>query len=153
MSDYQIDNVDLKILSLLMEDATMPYTEVGNKVHVSPGTVHVRMKKMHQMGIIKHSQLIIDYSKIGYDITAFIGIYLKESLLYEQVVQDLKLIPEILSMNYTTGNYSIFAKIICKDTQHLMSLLHDRIQKVNGIERTETFISLHESVNRPLLLN
>ncbi|MFN0050328.1 MAG: winged helix-turn-helix transcriptional regulator, partial [Cytophagales bacterium] len=86
VSDYQIDNTDLKILSLLLEDATLPYTEVAQKVFVSPGTVHVRMKKMQQMGVVKGSQLIIDYAKIGYDITAFIGIFLKESSLYDQVV-------------------------------------------------------------------
>ena len=151
MQNYEIDNTDLKILSLLLQDATTPYTEIGKKVFVSGGTVHVRMKKMEQMGIIKGSQLIVDYSKIGYDISAFIGIYLKESSLYEHVVGELIKVPEILSMNYTTGNYSIFAKILCKDTQHLMQLLHDKIQKINGIERTETFISLQESVNRPLI--
>ncbi len=150
-SDYEIDNTDLKILSLLLEDATMAYTEVAQKVFVSPGTVHVRMKKMQQLGIVKGSQLIIDYAKIGYDITAFIGIFLKESSLYDKVVSELKNIPEILSMNYTTGNYSIFTKLICRDTQHLMALLHDKIQKIEGIERTETMISLQESANRPLL--
>ena len=152
MADYEIDNIDLKILSILMQDATMPYTEVGKKVFVSAGTVHVRMRKMEGLGIIKGSQLVIDYTKIGYDITAFIGIYLKESSLYDQVVKELIKIPEVLSMNYTTGNYSIFAKIICRDTQHLMQLLHEKVQKITGIERTETFISLQEPVNRPLLL-
>lgn len=151
MTDYEIDKTDLKILSLLMQDATMPYTEVGQKAFVSAGTVHVRMKKMEQMGIITGSQLIVNYAKMGYDITAFIGIYLRESLLYDEVVTELIKIPEILSMNYTTGNYSIFAKIICKDTQHLMKLLHDKVQKISGIERTETFISLHESVNRQIM--
>ncbi len=150
-ADYEIDNTDLKILSLLLEDATMPYTEVAQKAFVSPGTVHVRMKKMQQMGVVKGSQLIIDYTKIGYDITAFIGIFLKESSLYDEVVAELKKVPEILSMNYTTGNYSIFTKLICRDTQHLMALLHDKIQKIGGIERTETMISLQESANRPLL--
>ena len=151
MSDYEIDNIDLKILSLLMKDATIPYTEIGKQVFVSAGTVHVRMKKMEQMGVVIGSQLIVNYSKIGFDITAFIGIFLKESTLYQQVVNELTLIPEILSMNYTTGNYSIFAKLICKNTQHLMQLLQDKVQKINGIERTETFISLQEPVNRPLI--
>lgn len=154
MSDYNydIDNIDLKILGLLMRDAAMPYTEVAQQVNVSPGTIHVRMKKMQQMGVVKGSQLVIDYTKIGYDITAFIGIFLKESSLYDSVVAQLAQIPQILSMNYTTGNYSIFAKLICRDTQHLMNLLHDKIQKIEGIERTETMISLQESVNRPLFI-
>lgn len=153
MENYEIDNIDLKILSILTQDASIPYTEVGKMVFVSAGTVHVRMKKMEALGIVKGSQLIIDYTKIGYDITAFLGIYLKESSLYDAVVKELIEIPQILSMNYTTGNYSIFAKLICRDTKHLMELLHTKIQKITGIERTETFISLQESTNRPLILN
>ncbi len=148
--NFDIDNVDLKILSLLMQDANMPYTEVGKKVFVSGGTVHVRMRKMEEMGIVKGAQLNIDYAKIGWDITAFLGIYLDKSSLYNQVAEELRKIPEIVNIHYTTGNYSIFAKIICRDTQHLREVLHDKIQKVAGIQRTETFISLDESINRPL---
>lgn len=148
LQNLEIDNTDLKILSLLLKDATTPYTEIGKKVYVSSGTVHVRMKKMTDLGIVKGSTLVIDYSKLGYDIHAFLGIYLQKSELYESVIEKLKEIPEILSLNYTTGNYSIFAKIICRDTKHLMEILHDKIQKVKGIERTETFISLQESLNR-----
>ena len=150
LKNFDIDNVDLKILSLLMQDANMTYTEVGKKVFVSGGTVHVRMRKMEEMGIVKGAQLNIDYAKIGWDITAFLGIYLDKSSLYNQVAEELRKIPEIVNIHYTTGNYSIFAKIICRDTQHLREVLHDKIQKVGGIQRTETFISLDESINRPL---
>lgn len=148
--NLDIDNLDLKILSLLIEDANMPYTEVGKKVFVSGGTVHVRMRKMEEMGIVKGAQLNIDYARIGWDITAFLGIYLDKSSLYSEVAKELMSIPEIVNIHYTTGNYSIFAKIICRDTQHLREVLHDKIQKVGGIQRTETFISLEESINRPL---
>ncbi len=148
--NFDIDNVDLKILSLLMQDANMPYTEVGKKAYVSGGTVHVRMRKMEELGIVKGAQLNIDYAKIGWDITAFLGIYLDKSSLYSQVAEELRRIPEVVNIHYTTGNYSIFAKIICRDTQHLREVLHDKIQKVAGIQRTETFISLDESINRPL---
>lgn len=148
--NLEIDNTDLQILSLLMQDANMPYTEIGKKVFVSGGTVHVRMRKMIEMGIVKGSQLIIDYAKLGWDISAYLGIYLDKSSLYAEVSKELEKIPEVVSANYTTGNYSIFAKIICRDTQHLREVLHDKIQKVSGIQRTETFISLEESINRSI---
>jgi Lrp/AsnC family transcriptional regulator for asnA, asnC and gidA len=148
--NLEIDNTDLQILSLLMQDANMPYTEIGKKVFVSGGTVHVRMRKMIEMGIVKGSQLIIDYAKLGWDISAYLGIYLDKSSLYAEVSKELEKIPEVVSANYTTGNYSIFAKIICRDTQHLREILHDKIQKVSGIQRTETFISLEESINRSI---
>jgi len=104
------------------------------------------------MGIVSGAQLKIDYSKLGYDIIAFLGIYLEKSSMYGEVCEKLKAIPEIVSIHYTTGNYSIFAQLICKDTKHLREVLHDKIQNVKGIQRTETFISLEESVVRPLKL-
>jgi len=148
--NYEIDNVDLKILNILMEDAKIPYTEVAKRVFVSGGTVHVRMKKLEEMGIVTGTTLKMDYSKLGFDVTCFMGIYLLKSSLYDSVVNNLKEIPEIVKVHYTTGNYNIFLKIHCKDTRHLKDVLHDKIQKVEGIERTETLISLEESLNRHL---
>lgn len=144
-----IDNIDLKIISLLNEDAKTPYTEIAKKVFVSSGTVHVRMKKLEDLGIVKSATLNINFTKLGYDIAAFLGIYLEKSSLYDTVIERLKEIPEIVSAYYTTGNYSIFAKIICRDTNHLRMVL-DKIQKVEGIDRTETLIVLEESINRPI---
>ena len=151
--NLEIDNVDLKILSLLMEDANMAYTEIAKRVYVSGGTVHVRMKKMQELGIVTGAQLRVDYSKLGYDIIAFLGIYLEKSSMYHEVAALLEQIPEIVSIHYTTGIYSIFAKIICKDTKHLRNVLHDKIQNVSGISRTETFIALEESVDRAVKLD
>jgi Lrp/AsnC family transcriptional regulator, regulator for asnA, asnC and gidA len=150
--NLKIDNVDLKILEILMQDAKKPYTEVAKKAFVSGGTVHVRMSKMEEAGIVEKTTLKVNYAKLGYDITAFIGIFLQKSALYEQVMTALKTIPEVVSIHYTTGNYSMFVKIHCKDTNHLKLALHDKIQQIEGIERTETMISLEESLDRSLNL-
>ncbi len=147
-----IDEVDRKILSILMENANTSYTEIAKQLFVSTGTVHVRMTKLKEMKIVTGANLTIDHTKLGYDVVAFLGVFLEKSSLYGQVSENLKLIPEIVSAHYTTGNYGIFVKIICKDTNHLRLVLHDKIQKIGGIQRTETFISLEESINRPLSL-
>jgi Lrp/AsnC family transcriptional regulator for asnA, asnC and gidA len=151
MSD-KIDDLDYKILKILMRDAKIPYTDIAKKLFVSSGTVHVRMRKLESLGIVTGSQIIIDHGKLGYDVVAFLGIYLEKSSLYNQVINELQKIPEIVGAHYTTGVYSIFAKIICQDTNHLREVLSRDIQKIQGIQRTETFISLHESINRPVLL-
>ena len=148
--NYEIDNTDLKILEILMQDAKKPFTEVAKKVFVSQGTIHVRMNKMEEAGIVEKTTLRINYAKLGYDITAFIGIYLEKSALYDQVLAKLKDIPEITNIHYTTGNYSMFIKIHCRDTNHLKEVLHDKMQQVEGIDRTETMISLEESLDRNL---
>ena len=150
---YGIDKTDLKILEILIQDAKKPFTEVAKKVFVSQGTVHVRMNKLQEAGIVEKTTLKINYAKLGFDITAFIGIYLEKSALYEQVLAKLKQIPEVTNIHYTTGNYSMFVKIHCRDTNHLKEVLHDKMQQVEGIERTETMISLEESLDRSVILS
>lgn len=151
--NYEIDNTDLKILEILRDDAKKPFTEVARRVNVSQGTVHVRMTKLEEAGIVEKTTLKLNYARLGYDITAFIGIFLEKSALYDKVVIKLKEIQEITSIHYTTGNYSIFVKIHCRDTNHLKEVLHDKMQQVDGIERTETMISLEESLDRNLNLS
>ncbi len=146
----KLDRLDLQIIDELTKNATQPFTELAKKLFVSGGTIHVRMRKLHEMGIVKGSGLHVDYEALGYDISAFLGIYLDKSSLYDDVSGALMNIPEIVSAHYTTGQYSIFAKIVCRDTNHLRDVLHDKIQKIQGIQRTETFISLQESINRPV---
>ncbi len=148
-----IDEVDKQILSILMKDAKTPYTDIAKNIHVSGGTVHVRMRKLEQLGVVTGASLSIDYTKLGYDISAFLGIYLDKSSLYDEVADELKKIPEVVEAHYTTGLYSIFAKVICRDTSHLKAVLHDKIQKIGGIQRTETFITLQESINRPIAID
>lgn len=146
--NYEFDNVDIGILTELMKNANKPYTEIARKVHVSPGTVHVRMNKMEEAGVVKGSTLVIENAKLGLDLTAFLGIYLSRSSMYDKVLEKLICIPEISTIHYTTGNYNMFVRIHCRNTNHLKNLLHHRIQIIEGIVRTETIISLEESLHR-----
>jgi len=146
--NLNIDEVDRKIISVLLENAQMSYAEVARKVYVSAGTVHVRMKKLQDLGVIQGAHLKINYTALGYDVKAFLGVYLEKGALYDDVLSELQEIDEITNIDYTTGNYAMFIKILCRDTQHLRQVLHDKIQKVEGIARTETIISLNEDVNR-----
>ena len=147
---YNPDSTDTQILTILMQDAKKTYAEIGKELFISGGTVHVRIKKMIEAKIILNTELKVDYAKLGYDITAFLGIYLEKSKLYDNVSDELEKIPEVLEAHYTTGTYSIFAKIISRDTQHLRNTISHKIQQIPGIQRTETFISLHNSLSRPL---
>lgn len=146
---FDVDKLDKQILSELMRNAKKPYSEIAKELFVSGGTIHVRMKKLEEANIVKGYNLDIDYTLLGYDICAFLGIYLDKSSLYEDVAATLSAIPEVVEAHYTTGIYSIFAKIICRDTTHLRDVLH-KIQEIGGIQRTETFISLQASIDRPI---
>ena len=151
-ANYQIDNIDRGILSELMINAKVPYTEIAKKLIVSAGTIHVRMKKMEEAGIVKNSRLHINYELLGFDMTAFLGIYLEKGSTYTDVIQQLNLIPEIVEAHYTTGVYSIFAKIRCENTKHMRQILNEEIQSIKGIQRTETIISLEQSIDKHIIL-
>lgn len=148
----ELDNLDTQILSILMNDASVPYTEIAKKLVVSGGTIHVRMKKMEELGIIRGSNLIINPQSIGFDICAFLGIYLEKGSQYKTAVEQLKQVKEVVELHYCTGQYSMFAKIICRDTNHLRHVLNEDIQAIKGIARTETIISLEESIKRQISL-
>jgi len=143
-----LDKLDLQIIHEMMENAEISYAELGKKLFVSGGTIHVRIKKLQELAVVKGTKLHVDLKQLGYDVIAFIGIYLEKSSLYDSVARELQKIPEIVRLNYTTGNYSMFAEIVCKDINQLRFVLHDELQKIKGIERTETFISLDESFSR-----
>ena len=147
-AELNLDKLDHQILHHMMQDAGVSYAELGKKFFVSAGTIHVRIKKLQDAGIVKGTRFNVDLKKLGYDVIAFIGIYLKESSMYDAVARELQKMPEIVRLNYTTGNYSMFAEIVCKDITQLKTVLHDELQKIKGIERTETFISLEESFSR-----
>jgi Lrp/AsnC family transcriptional regulator for asnA, asnC and gidA len=150
MENPEIDQLDRQILAKLVEDGKTPYTDIAKQLFVSSGTIHVRMKKMEQMGIVRGSSLVLDYDKLGYNVTAFLGIYLDKSSFFNVVVEELKQVPELVEANYITGPYSILAKLICRNTHHLHEVLRDKIQQINGIQRTETFISLEQTIGRSI---
>ena len=143
-----LDKLDLQIIQEMLQNAETPYAELGKKLFVSGGTIHVRIKKLEGFGIVKGKKLSVNLKELGYDITAFVGIFLEKSSLYDVVAKELEKIPEIIRLNYTTGNYSMYIEIVCKDINQLRHVLHDELQKIKGIERTETLISLEESFNR-----
>ncbi len=147
-----LDKLDFQIIQEMMENAGISYADLGKKLFVSGGTIHVRIKKLEEMGVVKGTKLNVDIKMLGYDVIAFIGIFLEKSSLYDTVAKELHKIPEIVRLNYTTGNYSMFAEVVCKDIQQLRFVLHDELQKIKGIERTETFISLDESFNRNVIV-
>jgi|SRR5690606_10602950 Lrp/AsnC family transcriptional regulator for asnA, asnC and gidA len=143
-----LDKLDLQIIQEMMNNAEISYADLGKKFFVSGGTIHVRIKKLQEAGIVRGSKLDVDLKALGYDVTAFIGIFLEKSSLYDSVAKELQKIPEIVRLNYTTGNYSMFAEVVCRDISQLRKVLHDELQKIKGIERTETIISLEQSFER-----
>jgi Lrp/AsnC family transcriptional regulator for asnA, asnC and gidA len=148
----EIDGIDKEILRDLMEDARKPILQIANKIGISGAAIHQRLRKLEQAGVIAGSKFVVNTKVLGYSTAAFIGIYLEKASNNPDVVKELKKIPEVLECHYTTGNWSILIKIICKDNEHLMQLLNKKIQPIKGVSRTETYISLEQQIERQIQL-
>ena len=144
----QIDDLDKKILTLVSKNARVPYLEVARECGVSGAAIHQRIQRLIKMGVIIGSEFIINPKSIGLSTCAYMGIYLTKAGLYNDVLKQLEEIPEIVECHYTTGEYSLFIKVVTRDNEHLKEILAERLQKIDGIERTETFISLEENFKR-----
>lgn len=152
MAKYNLDYLDKKILRMISEDARIPFLEVARACNVSGAAIHQRIQKLQTLGIIKGSQFILDPEKIGYETCAYIGLYLKDPSRFDEVVEELRKIPEVVECHYTTGGFDMFIKIYTRNNHHLLTLIHDKLQPL-GLSRSETIISFNAAINRPLVID
>lgn len=148
--NIQIDGIDKKILRALMEDARTPILEIARQVGISGAAIHQRLRKLEKSKLISGSKFILNPKILGYTTMAFVGIYLDKAVSNPEAVKQLKKVPEVIECHYTTGNWSIFIKVLCKDNEHLMHLLNKDIQSITGVSRTETFMSLQQQIDRQI---
>ena len=151
MSKQVLDSLDRQILKLISQDARIPFLEVARACNVSGAAIHQRVAKLTNLGIIKGSQFVIDPEKIGYETCAYMGLFLKEPEKFDQVVEELKKIPEVVECHYTTGGFDMFIKIYAVNNHHLLEIIHDKLQPL-GLSRSETIISFNAAIDRQLSL-
>ncbi len=146
----EIDGIDKTILRALMKDARTPVLEIARSVGISGAAIHQRLRKIESSGLISGSKFVINPKALGYTTMAFVGIFLDKAKSNSDTIKQLKRIPQVLECHYTTGNWSVLIKILCKDNEHLMSVLNKEIQTISGVSRTETFISLDQQIDRQI---
>ena len=142
----KLDDIDHKILDMLIENTRTPFTDIAKKLVISAGTVHVRVKKMEQMGLIKGSSLILDYDKLGYTFIAYVGLYVNNSSQIKFIIERIKQIPNVTVAHITTGKFNVFCKIRAKSTTHAKNIIF-KLDEIEGVYRSESMISLEESIN------
>ncbi|WP_350286384.1 Lrp/AsnC ligand binding domain-containing protein [uncultured Croceitalea sp.] len=146
----KIDGIDKKILRYLMEDARRPILEIARNIGISGAAIHQRLRKLEASGLLAGSKFVINPKVLGYTTMAYIGIFLDKAMSNPRAVAALEKIPEVLECHYTTGNWSILIKVLCQDNEHLMQVLNKKIQQIEGVSRTETFISLNQQIDRQI---
>ena len=149
MAHHNLDSLDKKILKLIAEDASIPFLEVARSCNVSGAAIHQLKQKLYNLGVLKGSKFIIDPEKIGYETCAYMGLNLKNPEKFDEVVDELRKIPEVVECHYTTGDYDMFIKIYALNNHHLLNIIHDRLQPL-GLARSETIISFNSAFNRQL---
>jgi len=150
--NIKIDGIDKKILRFLMEDARTPILEIARNIGISGAAIHQRLRKLESSGLMSGSKFIINPKMMGYTTMAYIGIFLDKAMSNPSAVKELEKIPEVLECHYTTGNWSILIKVLCRDNEHLMQVLNKNIQRIEGVSRTETFISLDQQIDRQITI-
>ncbi len=148
--NYQIDNLDKQILAELLQEAKTPYAQIAKKFAVSAGTIHVRIEKMRQAGIIQGTKVKVSAKALGFDVCCFVGIYLKSAKDYQPVAKQLSDIPEVLEVFYTTGQYSLLVKVIAPDMERFQDVLINKLQSIEQVRSTETMISLQNPIYRDI---
>jgi len=146
--NYQVDEIDQKILGFLVKNARMPFLEIARECGVSGAAIHQRVRKLETAGVITGSRLLVKPEALGLNFCVFICISLSESNAYPKVVEALRKIPEVVECHFVTGPYSLLLKVYCFDKDHLMDIIIDTLQNIPGIGKTETMISLDEAIER-----
>lgn len=149
MSSFQLDSLDYKILEMLSDNARKPYLEIARECNVSGAAIHQRIQKLYSMGVIKGSESLIEPTAVGYETCAYIGFFLKDPSQFDQVIERLKKIPEVVVCHITTGQYDMFIKLYAKNNSDLMSIIHGKLQNL-GLARTESLISFKEVFKRQI---
>lgn len=149
----KIDGIDKKILIELTSNSRIPILEISRIIGISGAAIHQRIRKLNNSGLISGQHLKLNPKALGYTTLAFIGVYFDKAERNSQAIKEMKKIPEILECHYTTGNWSVLIKVLCKNNEHLMTLLNKQIQSINGVSRTETFISLEQQIDRQISIN
>lgn len=144
----RLDKLDRRILSIISNNARMPFKDVAEECGVSRAAVHQRVQRMIEMGVITGSGYHINPKSLGFRTCTYVGVRLEKASMYKDVLPHLYNIPEIVECHYTTGPYSLLIKLFAIDNDHLMDILNSTIQEIPGVVSTETLISLAEGFNR-----
>ena len=146
----KIDNLDKKILKIIMRNARIPSKDVALECNVSRAAIHQRIQRMIDMNVITGSGYNVNHKTLGYATCTYIGVTLEKGAMYRDVVPELEKIEEVVECHFTTGPYTMLIKLYARDNEHLMELLNDRIQNIHGVTSTETLISLEQSLKREI---
>jgi Lrp/AsnC family transcriptional regulator for asnA, asnC and gidA len=145
-----IDEIDRKILQIITQNARKPFKDVAEQVGISRAAVHQRVQKMFDNGVITGSGYTVNPKALGYNLCVYVGLTLEKGCMYHEVSTELEKIPEVVESRFTLGAYSMLIKLYARDDQHLLDLLSNKLQGIQGVSNTETLTALDQRIHRTL---
>jgi Lrp/AsnC family transcriptional regulator, regulator for asnA, asnC and gidA len=135
-NDNLIDGINLKIIDVLRKDSSVPFIEIAKQIGISDATVHLRVRKLKDQGIINKFTLSVDNDLLGYDHLSFIGINIRPGIA-DQITEELSSIEEVLEVHEMHGKFDLFVKIRAKDLSHTRDIIEKKIRILPNIVDTQ----------------
>lgn len=151
MENNQLDEMDEIILRMLSENARVSFLEVARACGVSGTAIHQRVARLNAMGVLQGTEYKIDPTKIGYETCAYIGLYLKEGVSFDKVVETLNQIPEVVECHCTNESFDFFIKVHAHNNDHLLAIIHEKLNPI-GLSHSKIIISFRQIIKKQLAI-
>lgn len=148
-----LDALDYKIIKLLSTQGRMTWSELANILRLSPPSTAERVKRLEEKEVIKGYSIKLNYSALGYMVTAFVAATLSHPKFIAEFLEKVDEIDEIEECHHIAGEDDYLLKVRCKTTQHLDEFLNNKLKMIKGVARTRTTIVLSTNKERTLNVN
>ena len=135
-----LDETDRAIIAHLQYDGRMPLTDIAAELDISEGTVRRRVKNLTESGVLQ-VVAVVEPQLLGWDAAGMIGITVQAGQI-DAVADQLVQLPEVSYLFMASGEFDLFVEVFCKDTEHFVSFLNQKLHQVAGVQRTQTFMIL-----------
>ncbi|HVA21120.1 MAG TPA: Lrp/AsnC family transcriptional regulator [Candidatus Micrarchaeia archaeon] len=137
-----VDTIDVSILVHLLRDARASLRHIGQAVGMSAPAVAERIGRLERTGVVRGYRAEVDWERLGLGLVVYVGVVADQGGEQPLAVRELRRIPEVEDVEVVTGPLDLLVRLRVRDHQHLRDCLFDRIWKIPGLHRTETFICL-----------
>jgi Lrp/AsnC family transcriptional regulator for asnA, asnC and gidA len=148
----ELDDTDRDILRALQKNARTPFSEIARQIDMSSATVHDRVKRMEEEGVITGYHATVDPKEVGLGISAIVGMRVEQGQ-EQETLEALRDIEGVQEVNLTTGEWDVIMRVYARDTEQLRELMFDNVAQMEGFARSQTMIVLgttYESYELPL---
>ncbi len=140
MTKVQLDDTDINIVQLLQYDGRLPFTKIAAELGISEGAVRRRAKRLAESGVLQIAA-VVDPQHVGYNAAGMIGVTVQAGHV-DTVAEQLVQFPEVSYLFMASGEFDLFAEVMCRDMEHFVSFLNQTLHQVSGVKRTQTFMIL-----------